>query len=232
MKQLQIILLLLAFGCVKSNNQDISDSKEVESEPIRLVRKIFTDESFIKDIASYSIGEYKGRPNKYDLEEGALLTFKSLEETDSTAVINMTVNDTSGKSLDTYLFLVNERGWKVKAFRALAMTGMLEELLLEFEKMNEKDIEEFIQSEEDIQTKEDFYYEMNNIKLILKLLIRDLNDYKIFCADCLGFTVGGMIDNTVGYFYLEDKNKLPKMNTSRIIMIRKIGDGWYLYKTT
>jgi hypothetical protein len=41
-----------------------------------------------------------------------------------------------------------------------------------------------------------------------------------------------MIDNTVGYFYEPDKTKIPEINPSEIIMIREIGDGWYMYKTT
>lgn len=59
-----------------------------------------------------------------------------------------------------------------------------------------------------------------------------LDNYLLGCADCLEFSIGGMVDNIVGYFYLEDKSKLPKPNPSRVIMIREIGGGWYMYKTT
>lgn len=59
-----------------------------------------------------------------------------------------------------------------------------------------------------------------------------LDNYLLGCADCLEFSIGGMVDNIVGYFYLEDKSKLPKPNPSRVIMIREIGNGWYMYKTT
>ena len=48
----------------------------------------------------------------------------------------------------------------------------------------------------------------------------------------LNFTIGGMLDNTVGYLYIKDKENVPKMNPSRFIMLREIGNGWYLYKTT
>ncbi|MBS1515090.1 MAG: hypothetical protein JSS63_08655 [Bacteroidetes bacterium] len=46
------------------------------------------------------------------------------------------------------------------------------------------------------------------------------------------FMIGGMLDNTFGFFYEKDKNKIPKIKKSGFIMIREIGDGWYLYKTT
>ena len=50
--------------------------------------------------------------------------------------------------------------------------------------------------------------------------------------NCIDFTIGGMIDNSVVYFYCKDKNKLPEMSDDRYIMIRDIGNSWYLYKTT
>jgi hypothetical protein len=48
----------------------------------------------------------------------------------------------------------------------------------------------------------------------------------------IDFLIGGMIDNSVGYMYCTNKADLPKMSSSRYIMIREIGEGWYLYKTT
>ncbi|MFV0538694.1 MAG: hypothetical protein ACK5M3_15225 [Dysgonomonas sp.] len=59
-----------------------------------------------------------------------------------------------------------------------------------------------------------------------------LDNYLLGCTHCLEFSIGGMVDNIVGYFYLEDKSKLPKPNPSRVIMVREIGNGWYMYKTT
>ena len=50
--------------------------------------------------------------------------------------------------------------------------------------------------------------------------------------EIIDFSIGGMIDNSVGYFYCKDKNKLPEMSDNRYIMIKHLGDGWYLYKTT
>jgi hypothetical protein len=46
------------------------------------------------------------------------------------------------------------------------------------------------------------------------------------------FVIGGMTDNLVGYMYVKDKRNLPEMSPDNIIMIREIGDGWYIYKTT
>lgn len=50
--------------------------------------------------------------------------------------------------------------------------------------------------------------------------------------NALNFVIGGMIDNTVGYLFVQKKEDLPVISPNRIIMIREIDDGWYLYKTT
>ena len=56
------------------------------------------------------------------------------------------------------------------------------------------------------------------------------NDYEL--GNGINFLIGGILDNTVGYLYVRDEEDLPKMNPSRVIMIRKMDKGWYLYKTT
>lgn len=245
--------------------------------PIELVEKVFTDKSFIDEIPKYSTGEYEGRPNSSDIIDGVSLTFKSLETKDSTAVINITAESKDGYISDLYVHLNKEEHWKINAFRGLAMTGILEELKNQFESMSDSQIDSLISAgDEDIKSKEDFYYVLNNISLTLKddnsivkhfennrnefellaqqiashsdeeninlneiykerirkLLIGNISSYNLFCEQCIELTIGGMIDNTVGYFYIEDKSKLPEMNPDRIIMIREIGNGWYMFKTT
>lgn len=46
------------------------------------------------------------------------------------------------------------------------------------------------------------------------------------------FVIGGMIDNEVGYMFCPNPSELPTITDRRFIMIREIGKGWYLYKTT
>jgi len=48
----------------------------------------------------------------------------------------------------------------------------------------------------------------------------------------LFFSIGGMIDNEVGYLFCPKEDDLPEITDRRYIMIKKIGNGWYLYKTT
>ena len=48
----------------------------------------------------------------------------------------------------------------------------------------------------------------------------------------LDFQIGGIIDNTVGYYFFLHEEDVPEMTPGRMIMLRDLGDGWYLYKTT
>ncbi|MBX3043987.1 MAG: hypothetical protein KIT33_08260 [Candidatus Kapabacteria bacterium] len=47
-----------------------------------------------------------------------------------------------------------------------------------------------------------------------------------------GFMIGGILDNTAGYFYQPDSSKVPKMSKGLYILIYPLGGGWYMYKTT
>ena len=46
------------------------------------------------------------------------------------------------------------------------------------------------------------------------------------------FQIYGSFKNEVGYLYIKDKTKLPKMTPNSVIMLRELSDGWYIYKTT
>jgi hypothetical protein len=49
---------------------------------------------------------------------------------------------------------------------------------------------------------------------------------------CLDVMIGGVVDNTVGYLYVPEGASLPRMNPNQYILVEKIFDRWYLYKTT
>jgi len=258
-------------------------------EPLDLAKKIFGKDS-LPNIDHYSTGEYKGRPNGQDLQKGSTTKFILLGQTEKTAVVAMTILDTLGKGLDTYLHFERDTVWKMNAFRALAMTGIIEQVKIELEKMTPQQVDDIItkskkKKKDDFAmftSREDYNFQLGNTKLTLELddniikhfltnqaeferlkdlaltqlqnekvdeersmkLIEDLKaDYqKIFISsvstgsyelgNCINFLIGGMVDNSVGYIYVKDKKDLPEMNSDRVIMIREIGNGWYIYKTT
>lgn len=256
-------------------------------EPIELAKKLMGKEIF-QDISKYSTDEFGGHPNGNDIGENITFSFRTLAQTEKYAVINITLKDSLGKSVDTYLHFKKDVVWKISAFRALAMTGLLEQMKNEFEKLSDDQIDSLInlQAQEKVkifESKEDFKYILENVKLVLESddniikyfndnkekfenlkskiiafksnsksedinITDELNDicktelrelylgnfsgFKKICDECVELTIGGIIDNFVGYFYLQDKSKLPEMTKDRIIMIREIGNGWYIFKTT
>ncbi len=258
-------------------------------EPLDLAKKIFGKDS-LPNIDNFITGEYKGRPNGQDLQSGSTIKFTLLGQTEKAAVVGMTILDSLGKGLDTYLHFEKDTVWKISAFRALAMTGIIEQVKIELEKMTLQQVDDIItkskkKKKDDFAmftSRDDYNFQLGNVKLTLELddniakhfvtnqveferlknlaltqlekekvdeertikLIENLKaDYqKLFISsvstggyelgNCINFLIGGMVDNSVGYIYVKDKKDLPEMNPSRIIMIREIGNGWYIYKTT
>jgi hypothetical protein len=145
-------------------------------EPLDLAKKIFGKDS-LPNIDNFITGEYKGRPNGQDLQSGSTTKFTLLGQTEKTAVVAMTILDSSGKGLDTYLHFEKDTVWKMSAFRALAMTGIIEQVKIELEKMTLQQVDEIIakskkKKKDDFAmftSKEDYYFQLGNAKLTLEL---------------------------------------------------------------
>jgi hypothetical protein len=257
-------------------------------EPFDLAKKIFSQDAF-PNIKNYSTGEYNGEPNGQDLQQGVITKFTLLGQTEKNAVVGMTLLDSTGKGVDTYLYFEKDSIWKMSAFRELALTGMVEQVVQYLEKMTSLQIDEMIEKskkEKDaygmFESREDYDFELGNARLIIglddnlvkhflanqleferiknlalkqlettevdeensiRLVVNLKKDYrKLFISsvstdvygsgNVINFLIGGMVDNSVGYIYVKDKKYLPEMSPDRIIMIKEIGNGWYIYKTT
>ena len=112
-------------------------------EPIDLAKKIFGKDSLV-NMENYVTGEYKGIPSGQDLSENVTTKFIILEQTEKTAVINMTILDSLGGGVDTYLFFDKDSIWKMSAFRGLAMTGLIQGMIDEFERLTPKQVDKII----------------------------------------------------------------------------------------
>lgn len=51
-------------------------------------------------------------------------------------------------------------------------------------------------------------------------------------GECLMFTVAGITDNEVGVLWVEKPDALPEIDPSQVIMLRPLGGGWWIFKTT
>ena len=45
-------------------------------------------------------------------------------------------------------------------------------------------------------------------------------------------TIGGVLDNSLGFLHAEDPATVPSISPEEYIWIEPVGDGWYLFKTT
>ena len=45
-------------------------------------------------------------------------------------------------------------------------------------------------------------------------------------------TLGGIVDNTVGFLFAPHANAAPQIGTGSYIWVEPVGDGWFLFKTT
>jgi hypothetical protein len=279
---------LLLFTSVLLSLTIISSSGQA-LEPLALAQRVFAKTPF-STLKHYSTGEYEGRPNGQDLSPDATTSFLLLGQDEKRAVVAMSIQGTDGKSLDTYLHFERDTIWKLSAFRALAMTGMIEQAKQELERMTPAQIDAQIaraaasrdKKNQLITSKADYNFELGNFSLVLesdehliehfrknqvafnhlrdqalaqipsaastdfrgtpvataeqeasrKLFISSVRAERATSGKRLNFLIGGILDNTVGYYYVTDKQAVPAMSPGDVIMVREIGDGWYLYKTT
>ncbi|MDO7850619.1 hypothetical protein [Hymenobacter convexus] len=68
--------------------------------------------------------------------------------------------------------------------------------------------------------------------LLRKLFLSRVTRRETGCASCLEFVIGGKVNSTVGLLYQADRAQLPAMTPEHLIVLKPLGDGWYLYKTT
>jgi hypothetical protein len=258
-------------------------------EPMELAKKIFGKDS-LTNIQNYIVGEYEGRPNGQDLQKGSITRFTLLGQTEEKSVVAMNILDSTGIGFDTYLHFEKHTTWKMSALRALAMTGMIEQVKAQLEKMTPQQVDSIViknktkdeSGNSQFESREDYNFLLGNTKLTLEsdeniikhflvnkiaferiknLVLKQLKnekmntnqgvklienlktDYqKLFISsisardyelgNCINFLIGGILDNSVGYIYVKDKKDLPEMTSNKVIMIREIGKGWYIYKTT
>ncbi|PTQ92637.1 hypothetical protein C8P68_11114 [Mucilaginibacter yixingensis] len=278
MKPISLLLLLLLFS-IWGFAQTY--------DPLSLSKRIFSRDT-MPDLSKYSTDEYQGHPNGTDLPSYFTPSFELLGQTANTAVVCMAITDTTGNVLNAYLHFKHETVWKLAAFRALAMTGIIQQVNAELKAMKPAQIDSIIASkpvdgvdQRIFKSKEEYQFVLDNSSLTLasddklvahfnhhRQLFEQLKDELLannnasaFEKDvktkadgmkprinallisnvtakgdtrCTGldFLIGGITDNSVGYLYFKNEKDVPEMSPGEYIMIRKLGNGWYLYKTT
>ena len=67
--------------------------------------------------------------------------------------------------------------------------------------------------------------------LLRQLFLAQVTRRETNCASCLEFVIGGKVSSTVGLLYQPTAALLPAMDPDRLIVLKPLGEGWYLYKT-
>lgn len=280
MKRAFIFITLLC--CVLNCKAQLTD-------PLSVAKKMFSRGPF-PDSSRYMTGEYHGHPNGNEIPADIKRSFKLLVQDKLTAVVNITLTDSSNRQVDAYLYFSKDTLWKASAFRMLAMTGIIQVTNRELKSLGPSQVEDLINTPPDkngidhreFKSKEEYNYLLGNTSLVLApddSLIAHFNRHKALfnsirdallakgimsvadgtknmkniddikaqlrslfidsaapdntgSNENLNFLIGGVLDNTVGYLYIKDKKNVPRMTPGVFIMIKEIGDGWYLYKTT
>ncbi|WP_035567986.1 hypothetical protein [Hymenobacter sp. IS2118] len=67
--------------------------------------------------------------------------------------------------------------------------------------------------------------------LLRQLFLAQVTRRETDCTGCLEFVIGGKVSSTVGLLYQPTAALLPAMTPDRLIVLKPLGGGWYLYKT-
>lgn len=258
-------------------------------EPLQLAQRLLSKDTL--NTKEYFKGEFNGHPNGADLSPSVTVSYEELSKRDTTAVVHILLdNSTTGHELDGYLFFAKDTIWKVTAFRALAMTGIIAEVNRELSVLSPRQVDSVIASAHTgkvdkrmFKNKAEYHYLLGNTQLTLasdkelanhfnihknqfNLLkneliakgilqhgmtnTRNLKDNNIIKQhlkalfidnaysdmdaplNSINFVIGGITDNSVGYLYIKNPKNVPQMSAGNYIMIRSLGNGWYIYKTT
>jgi hypothetical protein len=91
-------------------------------------------------------------------------------------------------------------------------------------------LQKVLQDNADINKTYLFDYKSPYKSLMQEIIISSVSN--VDNPKIIRFVVGGMGNNLVGYFYCQNPEDLPNMDTKGFILIRTLGNGWYLFKTT
>jgi len=179
--------------------------------------------------------------------------FRLIDGQETRIVVGVSVHD-DVNSEDWYVYLVKvEERWRISAIRTLSATGPIWQIVSILTSNTRKTPEEIwtlenakltLSSDSSLKQHllknlDKFEELINSIKasnqesvkeLTRKLLIHTISKSsdlsEIWCV------VGGILDNTVNYLYLQPGGSVPQMSENENIIVERIAENWYLVKTT
>lgn len=228
-----VLLATLFFGVV------FADSFE-------LVRSLFGDKNFNQQKLKGELAKHSAK--KFYIAENFDISFEKLGSNDEYDVIAMhAVNNIKDDVfIDLYVYAKNDG---IYAVRSLAMTGMMLDVVKNFDKISadlktDIDIQNYkliISSDKNLlefanvnEAKFEQIYELCKAGKEYESELKNLHFSLLENDENFALILGGMLDNAVGFMRVEDAKTLPQMSPSKYIMIKRISPNskWYLFKTT
>jgi len=159
-------------------------------------------------------------------------TFEILQMDSSFAVISVTIY--SQKPHNIYLNFVKNNNWNLSSIRDLARSTMMHSPLATSS--------DSVLSAYFIEHKNDFeslLQKFNNgpeskevIKIKKKLELAVVEKATEISAHSVRFIIGGMLSDTFGVLFIDNDKLCPRIDGENYIMIKKITQNWYIFKTT
>ena len=226
-----------------------------QSTPLAIVEAFFAPEGmsnkhdlYTGEMQSFvnerTMGQYLGPSVSKDI--------RLLSSSDSTATYAIAVKS-GGRIQDWYAFLRRSEGrWRLQAVRTLAETGLVAATLKGLRAMPSRTTEQdwqlrnaelTLSSDADLKT-----FLQSNLpafEALVSVVRKGTREAvaiaakKLFLSSAntapagyVELTIGGILDNTVGYLYVPDGVTLPSVTPNEVIYLERIVDHWYVYKTT
>ena len=227
--------------CCEMHEVNFRDSSLGQMLPPQTERKyslLFQNDTMAVVAISFSLaGDYQDFYAYFiKLDNWHIETMRTLVKTD---VIRMALSDIEKLSPDEALKVIEKSGYDdldkyIRRIKLLLSSDSNIEQYFNDNRIQFQKIADYISKEKNLKSSDDII-KLNTddfIKSSLKTLLID----KIVPAEedgeFIGFLIGGLIDNTAGYFYQPDNQKVPTISKDLYIMIKPLGNGWYMFKTT
>lgn len=240
-----LVLALLLAPCA---------SVAAERSPEGVVQAFFGP-SGIDDKSAYYTGEMLGFKEQRTLGEtlpkGVSITTRSLQSTDSNAVLGVTLAK-DGHAEDWYAYLEKREGqWRLEAVRTLALTGVPRMVLTQLEEKEDRTSEEewmlnnlrllfksdaglsdFVKSHTEELGKIVELISSDNSAALQEARALYIGSVEKTSTGLVKFTIGGMVDNSVGILWVPPDVAPPVMSSDSYILVEQVVGPWYLFKTT
>ncbi len=230
---------VLPFCCEmhELNFRELSLGQMLPAQTVRNYQLLYQDDSTAVVAVSMNLNSESQDIYVFfnKLEDWHIQTIRSFAKTE---VIRTAISEVDKLDSDSALKVIAKYGYRdvdkyIKRNNLLISSDRKIEEYFNENEATFQEIIEYIESKHTAITPE-LIASLNNDEFISNKLNSLLIDKIVPTEESgfIGFQIGGIIDNTVGYLYQSDANKVPKMSKDLYIMIKPLGNGWYMYKTT